>query len=124
MSAVPEPQWLNDVALHDYQAAANYLSLKLSKHEVKKAIDRFRKARVTTRRANDILRAGGLDAAPLDDPGVAKDIHKLQAGQKLSPVLILEHEEAEDISDGYHRVSLAFHFNPYADVPLKLIDLK
>jgi len=25
-----------------------------------------------------------------------------------------------DIADGYHRVSLAYALNPYADVPLKL----
>jgi hypothetical protein len=38
------------------------------------------------------------------------------AGQKLSPVLVAE----GDIADGYHRVSLAYCLDPYADVPLKL----
>jgi hypothetical protein len=124
VSDIPEPQWLADVAPHDYEAAFNYLSLKLEGHEVKKAIEKFKKAKVVTRRANDILRAGSLQPAPLDDPGVEKDIGKLRDGKKLSPVLILEHQDCEDISDGYHRVSAAYHYSPYAEVPLKLVDLK
>jgi hypothetical protein len=123
VSDIPEPKWLAEVAPHDYQSASDYLSLKLPVHEVKRAIEKFKKANVVTRRANDILRAGGLQPAPLDDPGVEKDIGKLRDGKKLSPVLILEHA-GEDISDGYHRVSAAYHYSPYVEVPLKLVDLK
>lgn len=124
MSDIPEPKWLSEVAPHDYEAAFNYLSLKLPEHEVNKAIQRFKKANLVSRRANDIPRAGGMQPALLDDPGVEKDIGKLRDGKKLSPVLILEHQNGEDISDGYHRVSTAYHYSPYADVPLKLVDLK
>lgn len=124
MTGIPEPQWLADVAGHDYQAASDYLTLKLPEHEVAKVIEKFKRAEVVTRRANDILRAGGLEPAPLDDPGVKKDIGKLRQGKKLSPVLVLEHDDGEDISDGYHRVSTAYHYDPYAEVPLKLVDLK
>ena len=46
----------------------------------------------------------------------AQDMKKVLAGQKLSPVLVAE----GDIADGYHRVSLAYALDPYADVPLKL----
>ena len=45
-----------------------------------------------------------------------KDLKKVLAGEKLSPVLLVEGE----IADGYHRVSLAYALDPYADVPLKL----
>ena len=38
------------------------------------------------------------------------------SGQKLSPILVAE----GDIADGYHRLSLAYALDPYADVPLKL----
>jgi hypothetical protein len=71
-----------------------------------------------------VLRAGGLQPAPLDDPGVDKDTGKLHDGKKLSPVLILEHQDSEDISDGYHRISAAYHYSPYAEVPPKLVNLK
>ena len=68
------------------------------------------------RRANDILRATRRDPLPLSDPGVLRDLQKVLAGEKLSPVLVAE----EDIADGYHRVSLAYALDPYADVPVKL----
>src|SRR5262249_16750611 len=60
----------------------------------------------------------GLPARPAAavGPGRAERPEKVLAGQKLSPVLVAE----GDIADGYHRVSLAYCLDPYADVPLKL----
>jgi hypothetical protein len=60
--------WLNDVAEHDYDAAHNYLSLKFGENRAVEIVDRLKKATLTTRRANDILRASGLPALPLTDP--------------------------------------------------------
>lgn len=113
-------KWLEDVADHDYGAAEAYLSLKLDGEAVQKAVKRLRKAPLTTRRANDILRAAGLTAAPLDDPGVMADLIKVIEGRRLSPVLVLSAELGADIADGYHRVSLAYRIDPYAVIPLKL----
>ncbi|MGO9956869.1 MAG: hypothetical protein ACLP50_12960 [Solirubrobacteraceae bacterium] len=113
-------KWTADVADHDYAAAEAYLSLKLSEDDVAKAVGRLRKGALTTRRANDILRAAGLTAAPLDDPGVMKDLIKVIEGERLSPVLLLSGRKGADIADGFHRVSLVYRFDPYAEVPLKL----
>jgi hypothetical protein len=113
-------KWEEDVAEHDYAAAQAYLSLKLSPAETDKGVDRLRKAKLTTRRANDILRASGLDPAPLDDPGVVKDLMKVIAGKSLSPVLVLGGVGQSDIADGFHRVSLVYRLDPYGTVPLKL----
>jgi hypothetical protein len=113
-------KWLADVASHDYEAAEAYLSLKLDSDAVSKALKRLRKAPVTQRRANDILRAAGLTAAPLDDPGVMKDLVKVLEGTRLSPVLVVSSGAGADIADGYHRVSLAYRIDPYDEVPLKL----
>ena len=113
-------KWLDDVADHDYAAAEAYLSLKLDEEAVTKAVKRLRKAPVTRRRANDILRAAGLTAEPLDDPGVMKDLIKVIEGQRLSPVLVVNSEPGADIADGYHRVSLAYRIDAYAEIPLKL----
>ena len=49
-------------------------------------------------------------------PGRAQRPEKVLAGEKLSPILLAE----GDIADGYHRVSLAYAHDPYAEVPLKL----
>lgn len=113
-------EWLHDVADHDYAAAEAYLSLKHGEDAVAKTIARLRKAPLTSRRANDILRAAGLDPAPLEDPGVIKDLIKVIEGRKLSPVLVIREEARADIADGYHRVSLVYRLDPYAVVPLKL----
>ncbi|MGA2924647.1 MAG: hypothetical protein ABSG43_01435 [Solirubrobacteraceae bacterium] len=113
-------KWAADVADHDYGAAEAYLSLKLGEDDVAKAVQRLRKAALTTRRANDILRAAGLTAAALDDPGVMKDLIKAIEGERLSPVLVLGARKGADIADGFHRVSLAYRLDPYAEVPLKL----
>ena len=113
-------KWLDDVVEHDYASAAAYLSLKLEDDVLQKTIKRLRKATVTTRRANDILRASGLVAAPLDDPGVMKDLIKVIEGRHLSPVLVVSGENGADIADGYHRVSLAYRIDAYAEIPLKL----
>jgi hypothetical protein len=113
-------KWATDVADHDYAAAEAYLSLKLGEDAVTKAVQRLRKAALTTRRANDILRAAGLTAAPLDDPGVIKDLVKAIEGGRLSPLLVLSGKKGSDIADGFHRVSLVYRLDPYGNVPLKL----
>jgi hypothetical protein len=113
-------KWADAVAEHDYSAAESYLSLKLSEAEVAKCVRRLRKAELTKRRANDILRAAGLTAAPLDDPGVMKDLIKAIAGEPLSPILVLNGKKATDIADGFHRVSLVYRLDPYALIPLKI----
>ena len=114
--AVPYLQWKKDVAHHDYAAASGYLSIRFGESRAREVSQKLRKLQVITRRANDILRATGRDPLPLSDPGVLKDLKKVLAGEKLSPVLVAE----GDIADGYHRVSLAYALDPYADVPLKL----
>ena len=109
-------KWRKDVADHDYAAASSYLSIRYGQKRADEVSAKLRKLPVITRRANDILRAVRRDALPLSDPGVLRDLKKVLAGEKLSPVLVAD----GDIADGYHRVSLAYALDPYADVPLKL----
>lgn len=113
-------KWLDEVAGHDYAAAEAYLSLKLDVESARKVVKRLRKAPLTRRRANDILRAAGLAPAPLDDPGVMRDLAKVVGGKELSPVLVVSGETGADIADGYHRVSLVYRLDPYGEIPLKL----
>jgi hypothetical protein len=113
-------RWRKQVAEHDYAAAEAYLSLKFSPSEVRRAVHRLREAKLTERRANDILRAAGLEAARLEDPGVIKDLIKVIEGERLSPVLVVNTGGQGDIADGYHRVSLVYRIDPYGVVPLKL----
>ncbi len=119
-TSVGKIKWRDAVAEHDYAAAEAYLSIKLGKADVAKLIERLRQAPLTTRRANDILRAAGQSAAPLDDPGVMKDLIKVIEGTRLSPVLVIREDGDAEIADGYHRVSLIYRINAYGDIPLKL----
>jgi hypothetical protein len=112
--------WLKDVAGHDYEAAYNYLSLKFDAKRAGEIVDRLKKAKVASRRANDILRATGLSPLPLTDPGVQRDLLKLLNGEKLSPVLVCDQKPGADIADGYHRVSLAYNIDPFMMVPLRM----
>ena len=117
-------KWRDDVAEHDYASALSYLSLKLDTDQADKAVARLRKEKLTTRRANDILRASGLSAAALDDPGVVKDLVKVIEGKELSPVLLVGGiPGGTDIADGFHRVSLVYRVDPYGEVPLKLAEI-
>jgi hypothetical protein len=113
-------RWLDDVAKHDYESAFEYLSLKFDPALASEIVDRMKKATVTSRRANDILRATGLPPLSLTDPGVRRDLLKLLNGEKLSPVLVCDQKAGADIADGYHRVSLAYNIDPFMGVPLRL----
>jgi hypothetical protein len=114
--AVQYLQWRRDVAKHDYAAASSYLSIRFGESRAQEVAEKLQKLPVIHRRANDILRAVRREPLPLSDPGVLRDLQKVLAGDKLSPVLVSE----GDIADGYHRVSLAYALDPFADVPLKL----
>jgi hypothetical protein len=112
--------WQKDVAEHDYDSAYNYLTLKFDDARASEVVDRMKKAEVTSRRANDILRATGLIPLPLTDPGVRRDLLKVLSGEKLSPVLVIDQKPGADIADGYHRVSLAYNIDPFMSVPLRM----
>ena len=103
-------RWKKDVAEHDYAAASSYLSIRFGQDHADEMAAKLRKLSVTTRRANDILRGTGREPLPLND------LKKVLGGEKLSPILVAE----GDIADGYHRVSLAYALDPYAEIPLKI----
>ncbi|MGN6170886.1 MAG: hypothetical protein ACTHQQ_22360 [Solirubrobacteraceae bacterium] len=44
-------------------------------------------------------------------------------GKAVSPILVVGGAAGTEIADGFHRVSLVYRIDPYADVPLKLADV-
>jgi hypothetical protein len=116
-------RWLDDVEEHDYNAAYEYLTLLLDEHRAARCFDALRDTEVTVRRANDILRACGRNPLPADDPGVLMAHVKSQKKDRLSPALVVSWEFGGDIADGYHRVSMIYHLNPFSLVPLRLAEV-
>jgi hypothetical protein len=115
-------RWKAAVAASNYAGALAYLSLRYDTPRARATVKALRDADLTRRRANDILRAARLEPAPLDDPGVLHALRHVAKGHSLSPVLIANLELGVDIADGYHRVSLTYHLDPFAAVPCKLAD--
>lgn len=119
-----KPRWLDDVAPHDFDAALAYLTLKLDPSRAEAAVAGLRAATLEWRRANDIIRACGLEPLPDTDPGVAKNLRKIRAGKPLSPVLLVSYHFGGDIADGYHRVSTVYLIDPFALVPLRVTNVR
>lgn len=113
-------RWKDDVDDHDYEAARQYLSLKLTPHQAAAIVRHLRRTEVVERRANDILRSARREPLDLSDPGVHRNLVKVVDGTRLSPVLVVSFEMDTDIADGYHRVSLAYRLTPFTPVALKL----
>jgi hypothetical protein len=116
----PPIRWKKDVVAHDFDAAESFLSIRLNPEKARELVRRLQGAEVTSRRANDVLRASGREPLPLNDPGGLKDLVNVVAGKKLSPVLVVSFDDGAEIADGYHRVSLTYALDPFAMVPLRM----
>ncbi len=127
MSPKPKELWKAAPAAHDFDAAADYLSLLFDATAVRAIVRRLRAATPTTKKAKDLLRASGLPLLPADDGEMNKDLKKVKKGEKLSPVLLvrggLYHDRMLTVADGYHRICASYHINEDEDIPCRIADL-
>ena len=113
--------WKDDPEDQDYPAARSYLSLLVDPSEAKKTAKALANEPDAARyKAKDILRAAGLPLLPLDDPEVAKDLAKVKAGTKLSPVLLVRGAPLW-VADGYHRICASYHLDEDAEIPCRIV---
>ena len=113
--------WKDEPETQDYPAARSYLSLLVDPSEAKKTVKALADNPDAVRyKAKDILRAAGLPLLPLDDPEVAKDLAKVQAGTKLSPVLLVRGDPLW-VADGYHRICASYHLDEDAEIPCRIV---
>ena len=68
----------------------------------------------------DLLRASGLALLPADDHELEKDLAKVRANEKLSPVLLVRGEPLW-IADGYHRICASYHIDEDALVACRIV---
>jgi len=99
-------KWLDQPEGHDYDAAAEYLSMLAEDATVEATVAALRSGKLLFRKAKDILRAARLGLLPADNPHVKSDLARVRDGKKLSPILLVRGTAADpmQIADGYHRV--------------------
>jgi hypothetical protein len=124
--ATPDEIWRDEPDAHDYPAAQSYLSLLMPIKRAKVVAKSFTKAPIEKHPAKDLLRSAGLSLLPADDPAVVRDLAKVTAGQRLSPVLIVRGDAQRGISsviaDGFHRVCASYHLSENELIPCRIID--
>ena len=110
---------------HDYPAAADYLALLATPGQINEIVTALKKAPIVYKKAKDLLRASRLALLPVDNPHVAADLAKIKKGRKLSPILLVRGDLANDvalqIADGYHRVCASYHTDENTDIPVKIV---
>jgi hypothetical protein len=118
-------KWLDEPEAHDYDAAADYLTMVAEPERVDKTVAAMRDAKTVYRKAKDILRAARLTLLPETNPHVKSDLAKIHAGKKLSPVLLVRGAAAAsmalEIADGYHRVCASYMTDENTDIPCRLV---
>jgi len=119
-----EEHWQEEPEEHDFPAAADYLSLLAPAGEVAKVVEALRSAETEHRKAKDLLRASRLGLLAADNVHVKKDLDKVKAGKRLSPVLLVRGRGDKGlpltVADGYHRICASHHLDEDADVPCRL----
>ncbi len=119
--------WKREPDRHDYPAALEYLSLLVPDATARALVTKLRRARITNRKAKDLLRASGLPALPATNVHVALDLKKVKKGRKLSPVLLVRGDLRSGrplvIADGYHRICASYYVDEDADIPCRLVGL-
>ena len=118
---MPNERWKSEPEGQDYPAARSYLSLLVSPSDAR----RYAKLLAAEKRlwhykAKDLLRASGLALLPADDHELEKDLAKVRANEKLSPVLLVRGEPLW-IADGYHRICASYHIDEDALVARRIV---
>jgi hypothetical protein len=118
-------KWMDEPEDHDYDAAADYLSMVAEAKAVDKTVAALKSARPAYRKAKDILRAADLALLPETNVHVRADLAKISDGKKLSPILLVRGSAvggyALQIADGYHRVCASYLTDENTNIPCCLV---
>ncbi|TPG29523.1 hypothetical protein [Mycolicibacterium hodleri] len=118
-------KWLDVPEEHDYDAAADYLSLISELDVITPTVQALKTADTSLRKAKDVLRAAGLALLSETNPRVKTDLAKIAAGKKLSPILLVRGRALDgvalQIADGYHRVCASYLTDENTPIPCRLV---
>jgi len=113
--------WLKDPEDHDYPAAADYLELLFSAEESNAFADKLKTVPTIVKKAKDIFRASSLPLLPPENIHVKQNLKKVKKGSKLSPILLVKHDNKLIIADGYHRMCATYYLSEDLDIPCRLV---
>ena len=118
-----EIKWLGEPEDHSYPAAQSYLRLLYKEPFVNSCVEKLRSASLTEFKAKDIFRASGLSLLGISNAHVEKDQQKIEAGQALSPLLLVRDSASCKviIADGYHRLCAIYSYDEDAVIPCKIV---
>jgi disulfide oxidoreductase YuzD len=116
-------RWLSAPEEHNYPAADSYLRLLYAGKKAAALVLELERAPMTEFKSKDIFRASGLSLLGVSNSHVQKDIKKIAAGKKLSPILLVRDEKSSRliIADGYHRLCSVYTFDEDAVIPCKIV---
>ena len=117
-----EIKWLSEPEAHDYPAALSYLRLLYDEKTSRAFVEKLKRAGMVEFKSKDIFRASALAMLGSDNSHVRKDRKRIEAGQKLSPLLLVRDEAQRKvlIADGYHRLCAVYSFDEDAVIPCKI----
>jgi hypothetical protein len=113
--------WLSEPEEHDYPAAQSYLTLLFEQNKVDMFISKLKKTSTVSFKAKDILRASELPLLTSQNYHVKHNLHKIESGKSLSPVLLVKTLEKLIIADGYHRICAVYLQDEDADIPCHIV---
>jgi hypothetical protein len=113
--------WLKDPEEHDFPAATDYLELLFPIEESKTFTEKLRQATTIVKKTKDILRASTLPLLPQDNIHVKQNLKKVKKGNKLSPILLVRHNNKLIIADGYHRICASYYLSEDLEIPCRLV---
>lgn len=116
-------QWLDEPEDHNYPAAYEYLQLHFTPEQSQSFIQTLQSTTLTYFKAKDIFRASRLSLLGTSNFHVKKDLHKIESGKSLSPLLLVRSidYQALIIADGYHRLCAVYSYDEDAVIPCKIV---
>ena len=115
--------WLKQPEDTNYPAAISYLTLLFPLIEAEVIGIKLKDGLRTSFKAKDIFRASGLSLLGISNKHVKKDQEKIEANKKLSPLLLVRHNNKLIIADGYHRLCAVYSYDEDAWIPCHIVEV-
>jgi hypothetical protein len=86
-------------------------------------VEKLKRAPVVSFKAKDVFRASRLSLLGVSNSHVEKDRRKIQAGEALSPLLLVRDSPRSKlvVADGYHRLCAVYSLDEDAVIPCKIV---